>query len=110
MPDLSQAKTRLAAQLDALRARRSDLSQALLAPLSPDLSEQAVELEDDDPLEGQITVIDREIAATEAALARIDKGTYAECVRCGDEIAPKRLELQPQAALCIECAKRHDQR
>ncbi len=104
MLDVAAAKTRLTAQLADLQSRRAGLADTLLEPLSPDLSEQAVELEDDDPLGGQIVVIDREIAATEAALARVDDGTYGECVRCGNDIAPKRLEVQPEAALCIECA------
>lgn len=104
MVDVSEAKTRLEAQFAELQTRRGGLSGALLDPLSPDLSEQAVELEDDDPLGGQIAVIDKEIAATEAALARIEAGTYGECVRCGNDIASRRLEVQPEAALCIECA------
>jgi RNA polymerase-binding transcription factor DksA len=39
------------------------------------------------------------------ALARIADGTYGECVRCGGDIAPARLEARPEAALCIDCAK-----
>lgn len=39
-----------------------------------------------------------------AALARIDEGEYGYCVKCGDEIAPRRLELDPAAPLCIGCA------
>ena len=38
----------------------------------------------------------------EAALARIDDGTYGLCVRCGQPIAAERLEAVPYATLCIE--------
>lgn len=38
------------------------------------------------------------------ALARLDAGTYGECVACGEEIAPKRLALDPAVATCLECA------
>jgi RNA polymerase-binding transcription factor len=38
----------------------------------------------------------------EAALARIDDGTYGQCTRCGRPIDPERLEAVPYATLCIE--------
>jgi DksA/TraR C4-type zinc finger protein len=43
-------------------------------------------------------------ASVERALMRIEKGTYGQCVRCEAEIASKRLEARPEAALCFECA------
>jgi DnaK suppressor protein len=39
-----------------------------------------------------------------AALARIDEGEYGYCIKCGDEIARRRLELDPAAPMCIGCA------
>ena len=45
-----------------------------------------------------------EIAQIDAALGRMDHGDYGYCVECGDEIAPKRLELNPAIARCLECA------
>jgi DnaK suppressor protein len=38
-----------------------------------------------------------------SALARIAAGTYGECLRCGDEIEPRRLRIQPEATLCRDC-------
>ena len=38
-----------------------------------------------------------------AALNRISAGTYGRCTRCGQHIAPARLEVLPHAAACIEC-------
>jgi RNA polymerase-binding transcription factor len=38
----------------------------------------------------------------EAALARIDAGTYGLCSVCGREIGEERLEAVPYATLCIE--------
>lgn len=40
-----------------------------------------------------------------AALARIDEGEYGYCEDCGDDIAERRLELDPAAAKCIQCAR-----
>lgn len=44
-------------------------------------------------------------AAIAAALARIDEGEYGYCLRCGEEIGPKRLEHNPAASTCIDCAR-----
>lgn len=39
-----------------------------------------------------------------AALVCMDEGEYGYCEDCGDEIAPGRLELDPAATRCVECA------
>ena len=41
----------------------------------------------------------------DAALARIDVGTYGTCTKCGTEIAVARLDAHPWASLCIDCAR-----
>ncbi len=43
------------------------------------------------------------LSQVEAALARMDRGEYGACERCGDEIDFARLKAMPQAALCIRC-------
>jgi DnaK suppressor protein len=45
------------------------------------------------------------LAAVDAALARLDAGTYGRCATCGKPIAPERLEALPWAALCIDCQR-----
>lgn len=45
------------------------------------------------------------VAAVEAALARLDAGTYGTCTACGRAITPERLEALPAAALCIDCQR-----
>lgn len=45
------------------------------------------------------------LAAIDAALARLDAGTYGRCTGCGGAIAAERLEALPWAALCIECQR-----
>jgi len=39
----------------------------------------------------------------ETALLRIREGSFGECVSCGNEINPKRLEAVPWTRYCIEC-------
>jgi RNA polymerase-binding protein DksA len=53
-----------------------------------------------------IAEIDRdavEIEAIDAALERLDSGTYGRCTQCGATIAPTRLALHPEAARCVAC-------
>ena len=45
-----------------------------------------------------------ELQRIEAALARLKAGEYGYCVRCDEEIAPARLNLDPAVATCINCA------
>jgi DnaK suppressor protein len=105
MPDTAAAKARLEAQLEELQARLQRIADDLSEPLNPDSEEQASEMQDDATLEGEGALVTREIGSVKRALARIEDGTYGECVRCGEEIAPARLEARPEAALCIDCAR-----
>ena len=45
---------------------------------------------------------DHLLAEIEAALGRIDDGTYGTCASCGKPIAAERLEAVPYATLCID--------
>lgn len=46
-----------------------------------------------------------EIRKTGAALDRVTNGSYGECCRCSDEIAPARLAADPATPFCAGCAK-----
>ena len=48
------------------------------------------------------------IAKIDAALARIDDGTYGYCEETGDPISLKRLEARPIATLSLEAQERHE--
>lgn len=43
------------------------------------------------------------IGEIDAALARIEAGTYGRCTRCQAEIPEERLELRPFAGTCVAC-------
>ena len=40
-----------------------------------------------------------------AAMVRMDEGDYGYCIECGEEIAIRRLEIDPIAERCINCAQ-----
>jgi DnaK suppressor protein len=43
-----------------------------------------------------------------AALQRIEDGSYGTCMRCEEEISPKRLDAVPWAGYCIHCQELAD--
>ncbi|MGO4406004.1 RNA polymerase-binding protein DksA [Bosea sp. RAF48] len=48
------------------------------------------------------------IAKIEAAIARIDDGSYGFCEETGEPISLKRLEARPIATLSLEAQERHE--
>ena len=63
-----------------------------------------------DALQGQAMSLERErrrgiqLHNIAAALRRIEQDGYGYCTECGDEIALKRLQFDPAASLCFDCA------
>lgn len=105
----SDHKFRLLAQLNELEARQERIVADLAEPLNRDSDEAAIEVEDDEALEAQGFLIAREIASAKRALARIEDGIYGTCMRCGRAINRARLDVRPEAALCIHCARKEQQ-
>jgi RNA polymerase-binding transcription factor len=50
------------------------------------------------------------IAKIDAALARIEDGTYGYCEETGEPISLRRLEARPIATLSVEAQERHERR
>jgi DnaK suppressor protein len=69
-----------------------------------------------DALQGQAMSQERdrrrqlELQKIAAALRRVEAGEYGFCAMCGEDIALKRLELDPAAPLCIDCASKSDEK
>ena len=51
-----------------------------------------------------LTQVRRHLSEVDAALARVDAGTYGVCEGCGGPIGTERLEAVPAARACIACA------
>jgi len=104
MSENDKLKEMLESQLADLLARAEALEDDLRHPLAADSEEQAIDLADDEVLAGTDAVLRREIGEVREALLRIERGEYGVCASCGEDIAPRRLEVMPTATRCIKCA------
>lgn len=50
-----------------------------------------------------IAVMEIRLQDIQTALRSIEKGSYGICARCGKPIEPGRLEVKPDATLCLSC-------
>ena len=51
---------------------------------------------------------ERVLAAIDAALKRIDEGTFGTCRTCGKSIGQDRLEALPHTTQCIDCKRKEE--
>lgn len=108
-----------AAIAERLRARRAELVEAGAAhederrPVQLDQT-RIGRLSRMDAMQDQAMAVELErrreveLARIDSALARLADGEYGWCVTCGEEIEPRRLELDPAIPLCLACARRAD--
>lgn len=73
----------------------------------PNWSENAQATEDDQVLEDLGIAGQDEIRAIDAALQRIENGTYGKCVTCGELISQERLDVVPYTPFCKKHANQH---
>lgn len=104
-PLLQDPRAALLAERDRLKA---GVAEAIVAPDAMTYGSQAAAASQVFEQQRDLALRDhneQHLAAVEAALARLDDGTYGACVRCGRPIAPERLDALPWAAHCIDCQR-----
>ena len=104
MLDLTYFEQVLRAHRNELQQRLDNIEHELDKPADPDAEERATEREGDEVLEGVGQVGLDEIRAINAALKRIEDGTYGICASCGEGISEERLKAVPYAVNCRNCA------
>lgn len=72
-------------------------------PIEADSSEQAQTIQNDEVVD-QLDDLERaELIKIDAALGRIESGTFGACTSCGESISQKRLKALPFATICMDC-------
>lgn len=109
------AHRRLSAEREQTRARLASLVADFDSVVAASLGTNA---DDEHDPEGATIAFERSqigalieqvrhhLTEIDAALARLDTGTYGACERCGHPIGEARLEALPAARTCITCASR----
>jgi DnaK suppressor protein len=96
-----------------LRRRQQELEQALASTVEQamasgaedgqDTADQAVAGYQKEMLFSQGTERNHQLRLVRQALARIAAGTFGDCVRCSQQIGPKRIDALPWTPYCIQC-------
>ncbi len=95
---LLEEQAHVVAELNNLR----DLMQAEV-DVEPD--EGDTEIFEREKNAALIVVLDRRLLDIETALKAIEKGDYGTCTRCNNAIELERLEVKPDATLCLNCQR-----
>jgi DnaK suppressor protein len=74
-------------------------------PVEKDFAEQVTQRENDDVLAALDDEARRTVMLIDAALKRIENGSYGICAKCGTEIPEARLKALPYATTCVKCAE-----
>jgi DnaK suppressor protein len=104
---LSAAQSVLLARVKELRVRLRTLD----VPATNGHGDEGDRAVTESTREESFGTLDRlaiEIGECEAALARMEEGTWGTCLDCDGEIAPKRLAKVPEAARCVPCQERRE--
>lgn len=104
MISIETRRRQLLERKDELSRRLVKIDAELDQPHSTMFAEAAIEREGDEALEDLGAAGLLEIRMIEAALDRIEAGTYGICVACGDEISEERLNVLPATPKCRDCA------
>jgi DnaK suppressor protein len=93
---LQEERTQISEELENLR----ELMQAEV-DVEPD--EGDAEIFEREKNAALIAVLERRLSDIDTALRSIEKGQYGTCERCGKQIELGRLEVKPDATLCLSC-------
>ncbi len=79
------------------------LLEALRAEVDPDADEGDPDLVEREKVIALVQGLERKLESIDSALRQAQVGMYGICERCGKPINPDRLEILPEATLCVEC-------
>lgn len=91
----SRSEMRRTVELDQTRTGRLSRMDALAAQAMADAGERRARIE---------------LQRIDAALARLEAGSYGDCAACGEPIEAARLEASPATPFCVACAAARERR
>lgn len=86
-----------------IKAALEHLREAMKEEVDTDAEEGDPDLIEREKNVALANQLERKLEDVQAALRAIEKGRYGICERCGKEINPERLEVRPDATLCVQC-------
>lgn len=100
---LTSEQEQLLSQRDKLISDIQLLKESLLGEVDVDLDEGDPDVVEREKSAALLSTLEASLASVEDALRAIDRGTYGICERCGKAIPPERLEVKPDATMCVSC-------
>ena len=100
-----ELKAELEQKLAELQSRLANIKKDVTQAHSGDSAEQAQERENDEVVDAIGNETTQSIRVIQAALSRIDDGSYGICDSCGKDIGEARLAAVPEATRCVNCAQ-----
>ena len=97
-------KIELEQRLADMQVRLTSIKKDVTQSHSGDSAEQAQERENDEVVDAIGNETAQSIRVIQAALERIEAGTYGTCDSCGEDIGQARLTAVPEATRCVSCA------
>ncbi len=79
------------------------LKQTLKSEVDVDVEEGDPEIIEREKSATLLETLEAKLAEVDHALKIIEAGQYGICERCGAEIPRERLEVKPEATLCVKC-------
>ncbi|MCY4412785.1 MAG: TraR/DksA C4-type zinc finger protein [Caldilineaceae bacterium] len=98
-------RKRLLTNLEQVNEELEHLRNLMQGEVDVELDEGDTEIVEREKTAALIVVLERRQKDIEHALRVIDMGQYGICERCGGEIPPARLEVKPDATLCMDCQR-----
>lgn len=96
-------KVRLLEEQQQLLDELSRLRESMQAEVDVEPDEGDAEIFEREKNAALIAVLETKLQDVQTALRSIEKGSYGICTRCGQPIESGRLEVKPDATLCVKC-------
>jgi DnaK suppressor protein len=100
---LEQSRSETLEEMEHLRIEMRNMAE-------PSADEADIDAYEREKTFALIKTLERKVDSIEHALRMARNGTYGICENCSNRIDPARLEILPEATLCLECKRQKERR